>query len=215
MGATATLCGGREPKEPVEPRFPREPREPGGPCMKLLSEIADASSIKLSLYEYLFDSKCEGAQLAKKEESDSFAELLASAFISSLLNVSDSYDRKDLSLLPPHDVFGMSVITKMFAYAVESSEGIVSEEFEISKQSKTEELIQGLQYYNEHNSQKNNLDLTDLPFLLAQCYVKAINETRAARDSGNKSLTHHHLQIVYDILTFIVQVFGNRTLKPT
>lgn len=212
MGMTIHICEGRPPKDPVEPREPREPR---GPCMGLIQNIDDNTRIKLALYEYLFDSRCEAARYADKLESDPHAELLSSAFFAALFNVATRYDDEKYTEIPIHDEFGMGVIAEMLRYAVGLSSFSEPTNLGSPNTAAPAHIKSRIEAYMQAYPLPDAGDLSDLAVLIGRCYVKAIKEFRSIPHEEKPFLAHHHLAMAYDVTLTAMRVFGNRHFKDT
>lgn len=218
MGATAHLCRGEGPRDPVEPGGPEHPEPPpdrGGPCRNLIQDFHDKAIVKLVLYEYLFDQKCEAAKSASKLEPDTYAKLLSSALVRSLFNLARCYDTKDYSNLPVHDKFGMSVIAEMLRYAVAFAEISGSPTLTSSQHINLSETSLQIDLYMQSYPLDDDGDLADMVVLTGQCYVKAINEIKVKVAAEDSFGVYHHLLMAYDVVSRAVQLFGNRRFKPT
>lgn len=217
MGASIHLCRGEGPRDPVEPGGGDRPEpapDRGGPCRNLIQDFHDKAIVKLTLYEYLFDHKCEADKSASKLEPDTYAKLLSSALVRSLFNLAICYDTKDYSNLSIHDKFGMSVIAEMLRYAVVLSEtsGSLLTSSRLINLSDTSIQID---LYMQSYPLDDDGDLADMVVLTGQCYIKAINEIKATAAAEDSFGVYHHLLMAYDVVSRAVQLFGNRRFKPT
>ena len=197
MGCTATICGG------IDNGGGGGGGGGGGrPCQRVAKFQEQVPALKANLYDFLHDTQCPAAQMSLTRPVDEIADLIASAYVHSMFNLIESFANRDYEAVAHHQHFGFFILGEMLRYpstiAGKAGNG------DLATQNDAAVKGAALTYMSQHEM-KSLPTISELPVLLAKCYVKAISEVHSSKATGNSLLLLHHCAMAFDITSEAMQ----------